>query len=282
MPNSKLREIINKADLTAREKQTIEKLMANMNETVFLSGQQMAAFCDISATSMTRLIQKLGYDKFGDFKEDFKEVYRATITPYDMFEDYLNSEHNNEIIQESSANTLSNMNGFESMIDEKTLYEVARVIAKARKVYVVGMFSSEVAVRAIGYYMYRVGKNCEEITGLGMINRFEYSNLKPGDVLIAVSTQRIVKEIIQCVDRAREEQMISVALTDTYTNPLAKDADYVLTAPVKGLSLDCSPVALISLINILMNLVASEMGEEAEQNLSALAGKYKNRDIFCI
>lgn len=282
MASPGLRERISRAKLTSKELQMIDMLTEDMGSTVFLSGQQMATYCGVSATSMTRLVHKLGYEKFGEFKTEFEALYRETITPFDMFESAMEQTSKSELISDSIRNDYSNLSLMENSIDEETLHIVAEKIIKARKIYVIGMYSSETVVRTFGHYLWRLGKEFKELTGLGLYNKFEYSDIQPGDVLIAISTQRIVKEVTACVELAKASGVITVAFTDTCTNPLANAADYILLAPVKGLAIDCTHVATVALVNILCNIIAADMPEIIEANLHDESIKCSNKELFVL
>lgn len=282
MTGPALKERISRAKLTARELQMIELLMGDMGSTVFLSGQQMASYCGVSATSMTRLVHKLGYEKFGEFKTEFELLYREMITPFDMFESAMEQTTESELIEESVKNDYINLSSMENSIDEALLHIVAEKIEKARKIYIIGMYSSETVVRAFGHYLWRLGKDYHEITGLGLFNKFEYSDIQHGDVLIAISTQRIVKEVLACVELAKRTGITTVAFTDNCTNPLASAADYTLLAPVRGVALDCTHVATIALVNILCNIIAAEIPDVVEANLQHESNKCTNKELFVL
>lgn len=282
MQDISLRERINKTNLTKKEKQAVDYLMKNIKNVVFLNGQEMAKECGFSATSLTRLVHKLGYNKFSEFMEDYEEAYRATITPKDMFQSYIESSSDNQIIKDSIQNDFTNIADMEKLIDKKTIYDIVDKIVEARKIYIVGMFASEVVVRAFAHYFWRLGKEYKEIMGFGLYNKFEYSDIKEGDVLIAVSSQRISAEVVECVKLAKKQGLITVAVTDSSTNPLAGNSDYVLIAPVKGVALDCTYVAMLALVDMVANLVASEMADQVEKNLREEAEKCSKKDLFCV
>lgn len=282
MQSLTINDRIREAKLSLKERSTLNQLLNNVGQTVFMSGQQMAEYCGISPATMTRLIKKLGYDKFSEFKQDYEEIYKSTVEPSDMFEDFINTSAENEIVQESVRSIYRNLSGMEDSLDEKTLHDVADRIINARKIYLVGILSSEVVVRALGHYMWRLGKEFKEITGIGAYNRFAYSDMKPGDLLIAVSTQRIFREVLDCVLLAQKEGMNTVAITDNFTNPLASAAEYVLVAPVKGYAIDCTHVATLTMVNMVANLAAAEMAEQLEETFRVDSEKGIHKDLFCV
>lgn len=277
-----LTDRIKKANLTQRERKCIELLTKDLGKTVFLSGSQMAELCGVSAASMTRLVRKLGYEKLSDFRSDLERFYKKLVSPHEMFENYLSVDHEREVVKQSLSRDLSNISMMENMLNMEVLQQVAHMIEKARKVYVVGMFSSEIVVRALGHYLWRLGIDHKEFIGLGLSKKFEYSDMCEGDVLIAISSQRIFKEVVACAELARKNGLVTIAITDNYTNPLGCICQYVLAASVRGVVLDCTQVASLALVNIIVNLIAVDIPDVVAENLEQEAAKCDRKDLFCV
>lgn len=66
--NKILNDKIIAADLTISEGKAVEFIINNVDKVVFMSATQVADLCELSPTSITRIIQKLGYGKYSDFK----------------------------------------------------------------------------------------------------------------------------------------------------------------------------------------------------------------------
>lgn len=275
-------ERIRNSNLTPTERKAIEILTEDLEKTVFLSGTQMAEFCGVSAASMTRLIQKLGYEKLSHFKDELNAAYRRSITPHEMFQSYIGEEEASEGVKKSIINDLNSISKMEKGLNDEELDLIADTILKARKVYVVGMFASEIVVRALGHYLWRLGIEYSELMGVGLSKKIEYSDMQEGDVLIAISNQRVFKEVVHAVDSAKKCNLTTIAITDNYTNPLACNCDHVLVAPVKGVALDCTHVATLALVNVVVNRIAERDPELVKQNLKAEADKCSKKELFCI
>ena len=144
------------------------------------------------------------------------------------------------------------------------------------------MFSSEIVVRALGHYLWRLGIDHKEFIGLGLSKKFEYSDMCERDVLIAISSQRIFKEVVACAELARKNGLVTIAITDNYTNPLGCICQYVLAASVRGVVLDCTQVASLALVNIIVNLIAVDIPDVVAENLEQEAAKCDRKDLFCV
>ena len=173
---------INNADLTDMERNAVDKLVRTIEKTAFMSGSQMAEMCGISPASMTRLARKLGYNKLSDFKTELTEAYKKSVQPSKIFQNYMTDDRQDSVISNSISKDLENISKMESMIDSKTIDEIADVISNTRKVYVTGMFSSEIIVRAFCHYLWRLGIKYRELMGIGLSKKVEYADIQKGDV----------------------------------------------------------------------------------------------------
>ena len=81
-----LAERVEQTKLTRTEEKIVEMVMNDISKAAFFNGAQLAAFCGVSASLVTRLIQKLGYQSFNEFKLELQEIYRQEVTPYDIFQ----------------------------------------------------------------------------------------------------------------------------------------------------------------------------------------------------
>ena len=275
-------ERIKSAKLTEKDQAVLEKITGDINKTAFLSGIQLAEECGVSATFITRLVRKLGYEKFADFKEELGERYRKATSPYDMFQNFVVAGNMTEVVKSSIVQDLANLSSMEKMLDARVLERAVDSIDRCNKVYMVAMFASEVAVQMMGHYLWRLGKPWEGLTGVGLSKKVEYSSIGKGDVLLAFSSQRVLKEVRDAVLFAKKQGAVTIAITDNAANPLACVSDYVLLAPVKGVAVDYTHVATLAMLNLIINSLAQRTPEVVAQTLEKEIGRCSSRDLFCL
>lgn len=273
---------IKNAKLTKKEKIVIEMITKDVEKTAFLSGVSLAEECGVSATFITRLIQKLGYDRFADFKEELGAIYKKATSPYDMFQHYIAGGNKNNVIKDTVVQDLQNLGKMESLLNYEVFDCVINAIEQSETIYISAIFASEIAVWALSHYLTRLGKNNKKIMGIGLSKQLEFSDIGNNDVLIAVSSQRVVKEIVQAANYAKSKGAIVVAITDNITNPLACVSDFTLLAPVKGVTVDYTHVATLGMINLIINSLAARTPEIVTEMLEKDDQKWADKDLFCL
>lgn len=279
---SSITERIQRANLTKKEQIIIEKITRDIEKTAFLNGKDLAERYDVSATFITRLIQKLGYEKFVDFKKELRDRYQRMTFPKDMYKHFLEGGGSGDIVKASITQDMQNISNMETLLDKKTLKKVVATIEKSETVYMVAMFGSEVAVDALYHYLGRLGIKRRRVKGVGLSKKIEFTNIGENDVLVAFSSQRIVKEVVAAAQYARNQGAKTVAITDNATNPLACACDYTLLSPVKGVAIDYTNAANIAIINVIINCLAERDPERVQAQLEEDEKHWKNKDIFCM
>lgn len=274
-------ERVQKVKLTSKEKIIVEKIMENLSKTAFLSGVELAEGCGVSATLITRFAKKLGYSRISEFKKDLEELYRQTTTPYEVFQDFITGNVEKEIYNITIAQDLHNIASMQKQLDKEVLENVINNIEKCNTVYIAAMFASEGIAHIFGYYLKRLEKPCIELTGIGLSKMIEYSDISSQDVLIAISSQKILKEVRDAVLYAKNHDIKTIAITDSTTNPLARISDMVLVAPVNGATFDYTHSATISMINVIVNTLAAKNSEEVSKKLENTKKRWIKKQFFC-
>ena len=277
-----LTEQMQQANLSEKEQAVMEKILSNISNTVFLSGAQLAEYCDVSAPYITRLVRKLGYTKFSEFKEVLSERYRRATSPYDMFQSFSDESGITDVVKESLLQDIGNITAMEKLLDVSVLDRAVDAIDRCSTVYGVAMFASEVAIHMLEHYLWRLNKPFIEATGIGLSKKIEFSGIGSDDVLIAFSSQRVLKEVRDAAVTARRRGTTVIAITDNAANPLACASDLVLLAPVTGVSVDYTHVATLAMINLIINSLARKNPEKVRSHLSQEVDNCSARELFCL
>ena len=131
--NMTLAERVEQTKLTRTEEKIVEMVMNDISKAAFFNGAQLAAFCGVSASLVTRLIQKLGYQSFNEFKLELQEIYRQEVTPYDIFQKYLSEEGSkNSSIHAFITQDIENLAAIEQNNSAETIDAVATIFTQKK------------------------------------------------------------------------------------------------------------------------------------------------------
>lgn len=272
---------VNQTKLTKKEREIADYILNNLNYTAFLSGIQLAREINVSATLITRFIQKLGYSKFSEFKTDLENLYRKTITPYEVFQKFISNPDKDDILNYSIARDMQNITMMQKMIQRQSFDTAVDIIDNAKTIYLVAMFASEAVTQIFGYHLQRLGKVPVLLSGVGLIKRLEYSDIQPDDILICVSSQRILREVRDAALYAANIGVKTIAITDSPTNSLAAVCDYSLLAPVTGYVFDYTLTAPITMVNALVNTIAVRHQKRLSKEFEEIEKRWNEKNLFC-
>lgn len=280
--NLTLPERAERTKLTRAEEKIVEMAMNHIGEVAFLNGAQLADFCGVSASLVTRLIQKLGYEGFYEFKRELQEIYRQEVTPYDIYQKHLSDEEKeSSSIHQFIAQNIENLAAIEQSNTQEIVDAVTKAIRKAGKVYILAMFASESPARALAHYLDRLNISYQCVFDLGLSKKVEYIQPKPGDLVIAFSFQGILKEIYEACEYIKKSGTPIVSITDTKANRLTRISTYSLTVSVSGSVFDYSHVATMALVTLLANCLADTFDPEyLSSRFDQIRSEWKQKGLF--
>ncbi len=280
--NLTLSERAEQTKLTRAEEKIVETVMNHIGEAAFLNGAQLANFCGVSASLVTRLIQKLGYPGFQEFKREMQEIYRQEVTPYDIYQKHLSEEEKkSSSIHQFITENVENLAALEQNNAQETIDAVAQAIHDADKVYILAMFASENPARALAHYLDRLDISHQCVFDLGLSRKIEYIQPKPEDLVIAFSFQGILREIYEACEYIEKRGTPIVSITDTKANRLTRLSAYSLTVSVSGSVFDYSHVATMAMVTLLANRLADTFDPEfLSARFEQIRNEWKQKELF--
>lgn len=232
---------------------------------------ELAEWLQTSPSTLTRLSIRLGYRGFNDFQAVFN---RSILGARKLFY----TEKANELIQapllpseapsralmmQLSLETVCNMNAWLSQLDETQLVTAAKLLASSRAVRLYGLRQMHTISSFLTYGLSMIRTNVAMLTGPGAGLAESLAQMGPDDVLIVVSVAPYTKMTIKVADVARQMGIRVIALTDALTSPLVTHADEAFLIPHQSSFISNSIGAYIVFCEGLLNLVATELGEQA-------------------
>lgn len=176
-----------------------------------------------SNASVSRLINKLGYSSFGEFKA---MISREDIT------DTINNE---STVTDIIANYYSQLTKSASeLLDLKDVSAVVKGIKKARQVLICGIGNSGLTALEFKYRLTRMGINADALTDPHMM-LMRTSLLNEDDVLIVLSNSGKTPAVLKTSELANSLNISVYAITNHNYTPLIQYADVVLFTSQKSI-----------------------------------------------
>ncbi|AEX85253.1 RpiR family transcriptional regulator [Marinitoga sp. 1135] len=238
--------------LTKREKKVADYIIERADDVIHYSITELANWAEVSETTVYRVIKKLGFNGYQDFKislakELSEPVFETVETEQDIF-----SNLYNKICKSLS---LINQN-----LDKDLLNRVAERILASKKLIFFGVgrsfpvaLDSSLKFAALGFSaMAYSDPHMQVIVGAGLTSE---------DTVISISHSGFIRDVFKSTQVAKDAGAFTIAITSGVNSPLSKISDIVIyTTPSDPSENEFTHdrIGEMYMIEILYNLVVSK------------------------
>lgn len=255
--------------LAPGEMRVVEALVESYPTAGLVPIAQLAAEADVSAPTALRLVGKLGFAGYGAFQEALRaEVQTRLFSPVAV---YPAADEAGEESMLTAASTLYGDGVRWTMtnlpVDE--VRETVTALADASRPVIVsgGRFSSVLATQLARYlHMLRPGvREVEPTSGDLMASLIDVDERT---IAVVFDFRRYQQSTIDWALAVTERGAQLAVVTDMYLSPLASSANAVFPVSHSGLGPFDSMAHGFMLVELLVSLVAKELGEPARDRLA--------------
>jgi RpiR family carbohydrate utilization transcriptional regulator len=239
-------------ELSSGRRETLRRILENPREFVLPSVRAAAASLNIDPATLIRMVQRLGFDGYRAFQNYLHDLSIANATSLDgMQSTDRNSSGELDPLRVMLEQDAKNLNEIYNGADMKRLHALARRIHSARRVLILGGDLAENLVHYIEHHLTLIGLPVHAATSVGRTLHLSRSFGK-GDVVIAISFRKGLRQTIEGLQRARANGAYCVGITGTYVSPIARFTNEFFVASVESRSFIDSYVAPMALANLIL------------------------------
>lgn len=248
-----------------------EYLTQNPNEVAVKSVNSIASVCGIHASSFVRFAQALGFKGFKDLQELFQMRLSTAAPGFEARKKALEGElalHEGRselgFLQELVVRDIASLQELLEKINADDLSLAAGMIEAADTIYLVGQLRSEPVVVLLRYILTMLGQPCVLLDASGGLATHMARNMKPTDVLIAVSFRFYATEVVNIVEEVAKANVPIIALSDSTLSPLMKPSAVLFAVPEHDYTFSRSLAAPMCFAQALMVAVAARLQKNTE------------------
>jgi len=231
-----------------------------------------AAKIGVSTFTLTRMAEALGFARFEDLRQPFRQALFATTTPsedlawiQDQYRQGATGKDQARFSKTAIGNVLKSLQSN----DLAKLERVVAVLFAARTVYVCGVR----ATYALAYYFHYVGRMSLPSLRLipGQINSpvDDLNNAGPGDVMVAITFSPYSKETIEACKFACRRGARLILISDSeIVVPDLQPAEVLVAATQSTHPFSCYSGAMVVLENLIA-LMVKNGGQAALENIES-------------
>lgn len=269
-PGDKLLDTITAAfpDLPRGQKQVARYVVDNDNVVAFASATELAERSGVSAATVVRFCQAIGFDGYPHLQTAFRKKFRRSLTTAQRLEERLRAPvPKDDLLARVFKRSIDNIKLLMNMVEPDVFDAAVHEFGRARHIVVVGGGLSASPAIFLSHSLKVMGFDVHETTTGGIPLSLERSILGPEDLLVAIGFWRYFRHIVDAMQWARARSTPMIAVTDSEVSPLARLADYAFIATTDGVGHSVSPLPATALVEA---LVAALSFDRPHETLAAL------------
>ena len=256
-------------EMTKKQKILADYIISDYQSVAFLNTKEIAKKANVSESTLLRLVDLLGFDRFSEFQDAVQALVREKMSTLDMYENDFNNRKMStlEYIAEAEITILKNML---NDIDNNSFNLFVKLLSSSERICIVGMGADELYAKYLFRFLHILRDNVTAITHIGEPTDFHILNddfaANQSQTFIAFHFPRYFRGTYQLCKLVADKGFRLIAVTDSLVAPLSSIAETVLTVPTRYVT-DVDPIAAVMvLIHALLTGVIVQDKE-----------KYKNR-----
>ena len=223
----------------------------NYSVMSFLSIKEMTERTGVSSASITRFAQELGFSGYPAFQKEIQKIVKKEIVPMREFKHFLSSSQKNDNVLKKTIDL--NINTLKTTYSDElyeTFQKTVELILTGRKVYIIGSRSSYSVAYYLNFMLRGFMENVELLSAGTEDISTKLAYIKKEDVLISISFSHYTKFTSDITNYFKEKGSKIIAVTDSYSSPVAIKADAVLIS--KNSTDTYSFVSAMTILNALV------------------------------
>ena len=217
--------------LTPSQKKLLNYILANDEEAVFLTIQELSQRVKVSVATVVRLARALGYAGFPEFQQELRAIFREKLTTVFRLRKAAQKETSEEnVLVKVLQQDIENITETLKQVSGDDFRRFVEALNAAERIVIIGLRSAHSLAVLMGIALGFLQRDVWIVTpGIGdMWDRL--LGLKKDDVVVGICFPRYTKETVEVLRFAHERGIRTLAITDSPISPLARYAECVLPA----------------------------------------------------
>lgn len=271
------------ATFSPKQKRLARFILDNRYFVSVASAQAVGERVGVSAATVVRLAQRLGYEGFTHLQEAIRAQFPRYLTMVERGRQRLAElPAADGLTERVFATDMHNLQETLENLSEEKLAAAAEAIMAARQVVIVGGGLSAAPVTYLAHSLRSMGFNARAAAGGGVDVAAEVAQLNGDTLVIAIDMWRYLRATVYAMSVARERGLPTIAITDSLMSPLAQLAEHVFIVSTNGVAHHLSPTAIFALINAFLAVLSSRLPEQTLQALQRLDEAYRETHLLLV
>lgn len=256
-------------------------ILSSYDKAAFMTASKLGKTVCVSESTVVRFAYELGFDGYPSMQQTLQELVRNKLTSVQRIEVANDRIGNQNVVSSVLQADIDSIRSTYESLDRREMEKTVDAILNARKIYIVGVRSSEVLANFLNFYMRNIFDNVRLVSSTATSEMFEQLlHIGEGDVIIGISLPRYSSRTVKVMQFARDCGATVIAITDKTDAPAGKVAHHVLIAKSDMVSVVDSLVAPMSVVNALIVSVGRRREEQMTRTFEDLERLWDEYEVY--
>lgn len=256
-------------------------IIASYDKAAFMTASKLGKMVNVSESTVVRFAVELGFDGYPSMQKALQEMVRNKLTSVQRIEVTNDRFGNQDLVSMVLQSDLDSIRMTSETLDRHALEQSVEAIVRARRIYIVGVRSSEAIATYMGFYFRNIFDNVKMIPSSATSEMIEQMvHVSNQDVVIGISLPRYSTRTVKLMEFARDSGAQVVVITDSQDAPAAKNAHHILLAKSEMMSVVDSLVAPMSLVNALIVSISRRKEQEISRTFENLEKIWQEYEVY--
>lgn len=267
-------------DLTPKARTLGSYIIQNPSKVVFMTTKELSSACGVSEATVVRFVATMGYDGYANFQDALKDFVNTGLSLPDRADLKGIKEPSIDRLQRGILEELINLKYLYEHVDLEVMNKFVDHLEQYDTVYVTGARLSYTFAYYLGWSLTKVRRGVHIVKGSDSTAMDWLTNAPEKSLVVLSATTRYPNELIALSKVVRRCGHTLLALTDSNISPVIPFAHLSLVVPSKSIPFIGNVSGMLSVIQYMVQELASRKGEDLKQYQDQLEQVYLENDIL--
>ena len=220
--------------LTPAEQLLIKQVIASPRDIALGTASDLAHRIGVHEATASRLAKKLGYPSYAGFRAAIQDEFIVRTDPATRVRNTLQQTSTAGLLTDLVGREIEALAGLGNYVDDDKIIAAARVLLKARRIYIFARGNAEALAVLIDRRLRRMGRDTVVLEGEGRDLAEQVLGMSASDAIVGFAFRRQPTHYGPLMHHARSVGAASVVISGSVGPSLVPAADHLLFAPRAG------------------------------------------------
>lgn len=220
--------------LTPAEQLLIKQVIASPRDIALGTASDLAQRIGVHEATASRLAKKLGYPSYAGFRAAIQDEFIVRTDPATRVRNTLQQTSTAGLLTDLVGREMEALAGLGSYVDDGKIIAAARLLLKARRIYIFARGNAEALAVLIDRRLRRMGRDTVVLQGEGRDLAEQVLGMTASDAIVGFAFRRQPTHYGPLMNHARSVGAASVVISGSVGPSLVPAADHLLFAPRAG------------------------------------------------